>query len=162
MSIILGIDPGTNETGWAMYDSEKHTVLDCGIEENDRMEGLLDGGLEAEIHVVEWIESFGMPVGKEVFETVYFIGRISMIKPLKRITRRQVKLNLCNSSRAKDTNVRAAILDRFEPIGGGKTPVIGTKKQRGPLYGVTSHKVSALAVAMTYADLHLGREVIEN
>jgi hypothetical protein len=57
------------------------------------------------------------------------------------ITRHQVKIHLCGSMRAKDPNVRQAVLDLLgEP---------GTKKKPGATYGVKSHAWSALAVAIT-------------
>ena len=57
---------------------------------------------------------------------------------------------LCGTPRAKDTNIRQRVIDIFPATGGGKTPQIGTKKEPGPLYGVTSHCISALAVGLTY------------
>jgi hypothetical protein len=55
------------------------------------------------------------------------------------------------NQRAKDPNIRQALLDIFPGTGGGATPQIGTKAKPGPLYGVTSHAWSALAVAITVA-----------
>jgi hypothetical protein len=63
--------------------------------------------------------------------------------------RRDVKVLLCNSSKAKDSNVRQALLDLFPRSGGGATPQIGTKSQPGPLYGVSTHAWPALGVAVT-------------
>jgi hypothetical protein len=60
------------------------------------------------------------------------------------VFRRDVKLHLCGSARAKDPNIRQALLDRFGPV--------GTKKAPGPLYGVKSHIWSALAVAVTASE----------
>ena len=48
------------------------------------------------------------------------------------------------------------MIDHFAPTGGGDTS--GRHKDKpGPLYGVSSHAWSALAVAMT-ASFHLGLE----
>ena len=55
---------------------------------------------------------------------------------------------LCKNNRAKDKNIRQALIDRFGP---GKA-AIGTKKAPGPLYGLKSHLWSALAVAVVAAD----------
>ena len=71
--------------------------------------------------------------------------------------RLDVKLHLCKDSRAKDANIRQALLDRFPATGGGKTPQIGTKAQPGPLYGIKSHLWAALGVAVTFADKQEGR-----
>jgi hypothetical protein len=64
--------------------------------------------------------------------------------------RREVKLHLCGQARAKDPNVRQALIDRFGP---GREKAIGTKKQPGPLYGVSADVWSALAVAVTWSEL---------
>lgn len=156
MSItVLGVDPGTEESGYALYDPENNTVEYAGIADNRELESLIPSEFAADRYACEWVESFGMPVGKEIFETVHFIGRLSTRTLFYRVTRKEVKLHLCNSARAKDKNIRQAILDRFEPTGGGKTPQIGTKSKPGPLYGMSSHKWSALAVAITFAETKL-------
>jgi hypothetical protein len=97
-----------------------------------------------------------MAVGKEVFETVRWIGRFQQAyrnpETVMLIYRRDVKLHLCNSAKAKDQNVRQALIDLFAPTGAGKTPQIGTKARPGPLYGVSGHAWSALAVAITAAN----------
>lgn len=64
------------------------------------------------------------------------------------MTRRAVKLHLCGSMRAKDGNIRQALVDRF----GGQAQAVGTKKAPGPLFGLSSHRWSALAVAVTWWD----------
>ena len=97
---------------------------------------------------IEWVESFGMRVGSEVFETVYNIGRIAETVDghVHRVTRKQVKIALVGHSRANDADVRLAICEMY----GGKAKAIGTKKEPGPLYGVKGHCWSALAVAITW------------
>jgi hypothetical protein len=90
------------------------------------------------------IASYGMAVGREVFETCVWIGRfIQARQPMQHelIYRRDVKIHLCGSPRAKDANIRQSLLDKFGEV--------GTKKNPGPLFGVKSHVWSALAVAVT-------------
>lgn len=96
---------------------------------------------------IEMIACYGMPVGRETFETCVWIGRfIERAKqPHRLVYRKDVKLHLCNSPRAKDGNVRQAIIDRF-----GKP---GMKKSPGVLYGVSSHVWAALAVAIYSIDV---------
>jgi hypothetical protein len=102
---------------------------------------------------IEMIASYGMPVGREVFETCIWIGRMKQVwhRPddVMLVYRKDVKLHLCAHPRAKDSNVRQALIDLFPATGGGKTPQIGTSKQPGPLYGVSSHAWPALGVAVT-------------
>lgn len=102
--------------------------------------------------VIEGIESFGMAVGKEVFETVFWSGRFAeKAGVFHRVFRKQVKLHLCGSMKAKDPNIRQALIDRFGGVE-GKAKAIGKKAEPGPLYGIKSHIWSALAVAVTYSD----------
>lgn len=99
---------------------------------------------------LEFIASYGMPVGAEVFQTCLWAGRFIQAFPGQHhiVYRKDVKLNLCGSMRAKDGNVRQAIIDRF----GGKEKAIGKKKTPGPLYGVSGDMWAALAVGLTYLD----------
>lgn len=152
---ILAIDPGNKESGWCIYDG--HKVLECGITEN---ENFLNSHIyfEADLMAIEMVSSYGMPVGREVFETVLWIGKfiqdwiIKTGKEPKLIYRKDIKMHFCESMRAKDANIRQALIDLFPATGGGKTPQIGTKAQPGPLYGVSSHIWSALAVAVMASD----------
>ena len=100
---------------------------------------------------LEMIACYGMAVGKETFDTCLWIGRFIQAwggKDFTLIYRKDVKLHLCQSMRAKDANVRQALLDKF----GGKEKAIGCKAQPGPLYGISSHLWAALAVLITYQE----------
>jgi hypothetical protein len=90
-----------------------------------------------------------MAVGAEVFDTVWWAGRFAEAcqrVPVVMLPRRAVKLALCADSRAKDANIRQALIDRF----GGKDAAIGRKAAPGPLYGISRDMWSALAIAVTY------------
>lgn len=80
-----------------------------------------------------------------------------------KIPRPDVKVFLCGGStqfdettgrmkKVTDSTVRRAVLDRFSQTGGGKEPALGTKAEPGPLYGMSGHIFSALAVAVTAAE----------
>jgi len=148
--MVMAIDPGTTESGWMRFCNNH--VIDSGVCENSEIIDLIDGGGFDDL-AIEMIASYGMAVGREVFETCVWIGRFVQAfrdpDAVKLIYRRDVKLHLCGTSKAKDPNVRQAVIDLFPSLGGGKTPQIGTKAQPGPLYGVTSHAWPALAVAIT-------------
>ena len=139
--IILAIDPGTYESGWVRFDGAR--VLECGIEGNEDLTGSV-GQSRADVMAIEKIEAMGMAVGSSTFETVHWAGRMHQAwrEPhnVRRITRRAVKLHLCGSMRATDSNIRQALIDLLGAP--------GTKKAPGPTYGVTSHAWSALAVAV--------------
>ena len=152
MSAILAIDPGTDQSGWARlgWDGQPEGFgITSNLELLDIAEGM-SGKVEGV--AIEMIASYGMPVGREVFETCVYIGRlIEVIGDIhcRKVYRRQVKSHLCHSAKAKDGNIRQAILDRYPRTGGGKTPQIGTKAQPGPLYGVKSHVWAAIGVGLT-------------
>lgn len=139
--ITVGIDPGPRESAVVTWDGER--VVNAADYTNDELAQRLDSACSSV--ACEWIESFGMAVGREVFETVFAIGTFSQHAVLRLVPRRDVKLHLCASLRAKDANIRQALIDRFGPV--------GTKKNHGPLFGIAGHRWAALAVAVTAHDL---------
>ncbi len=147
---ILAIDPGTTQSGYCIYDGA--LVLESGVLANDEMLIRVQQW-PAQRLAVEMIASYGMAVGREVFETCVWIGRFQQAwrdqATVELVYRKDVKLHLCGTPRAKDANIRQALLDMFPATGGGKTPQVGTKAQPGPLYGVSSHAWPALGVAIT-------------
>jgi hypothetical protein len=106
---------------------------------------------DAHMLAVEMFSSYGMPVGAEVFEACVWVGRFieRWGGEYRLIYRTDVKLHLTNQRRAKDANVRQALIDRYGP---GKDRAIGRKASPGPLYGLTGDCWSALAVAVTAAE----------
>jgi hypothetical protein len=154
--LILAIDPGTEQSGWARLsanDSGRITVHDSGVMSNPELL-LCVLCSQADLLAIEMIASYGMPVGQEVFQTCVWIGRfiqawsddcvLAAPDDVELIYRQQVKMHICLNSRAKDTNVRQALLDRLGPQ--------GTKVNPGPTYGIKSHAWAALAVGVTAAD----------
>ena len=113
--------------------------------------------MDFDVMAIEMVASYGMPVGKETFETVYWIGRfaekaISFGISVERYYKKtDINPAICFNSNVKDAMIRRALLDMFPKNGGGKEPSIGTKKQPGALYGINSHMFPALAVALTHA-----------
>jgi hypothetical protein len=151
---ILAVDPGTEQSGWVEFIDG--VVKDSGVMENGDLLELLGSDhwrTEGYELALEMISSYGMPVGREVFETCVWVGRFKQQwhhpAAVRLVYRRDVKQYLCGSAKAKDANIRQALLDMFPRVGGGKTPQVGTKAQPGPLYGVSSHAWAALAVAVT-------------
>lgn len=171
--MLLAIDPGPEYSGWAIldwlrisptspYSPTSPKVQGAGRMDNGELLDLVGTAptvrCVADRCVVEMIEGRGMPVGKSVFETCVWIGRIwqkwhdSTGQDIVRLYRREVKMNLCGSVRAKDSNVRQAIIDRYPATGGGKTPQIGLKAEPGPLYGVARDAWAAIGVGLTFLD----------
>lgn len=143
MNHTLAIDPGTTHSGLVLFDGSP--VTSGVIENNDVLKIIADHRGPV---AIEMIASYGMAVGAEVFQTCLWIGRMLQVAGADRVRlvyRRDVKLHVCGNSRAKDANIRQALIDKW----GGKAAAIGTSKQPGPLYSVKSHAWSALGVAVT-------------
>jgi hypothetical protein len=150
--IVYGLDPGTTESALVIYDDTLTRVISSRTEENAAILEALGWAApgDDDILVIEKIESMGMAVGASTFETVFWSGRFAQAWPGKRwdrVSRRDVKMHLCGSARAKDKNVRQALMDVF-----GGDDAKGTKKSPGPLHGVSGHEFAALAVAITWLD----------
>lgn len=146
---VLAIDPGPTASAFVLFDGDR--VLDQGHLDNEALlERLIarEFGPAGYVTAIEQIESMGMAVGRETFETVFWSGRFAQAtcRPFDRVTRRDVKLHLCGTMRAKDQHVRQALLDKF----GGRRAAMGRKASPGPLHGVGSHRWAAVAVAVTW------------
>jgi hypothetical protein len=149
--LILSLDPGPVQTGYCV--TRGMDVVDSGVLVNKQMRDYICEAIQVNVLAVEMIASYGMPVGREVFETCVWIGRFVQSwrypEEARLVYRKDVKLHLCGTTKAKDPNVRQALIDLYPRTGGGKTPQIGTKGQPGPLYGVSTHAWPALGVAVT-------------
>jgi hypothetical protein len=129
------------------FDQAK--IVDHGHLPNAEIRQILIGR-EYDRCACEMIASYGMAVGSSTFETCVWIGRFSEIArvDVELIFRKDIKLFLCGTMRAKDANIRQALLDLIGPQ--------GTKKTPGPTYGIKSHTWAALAVAV-YAAQQKGK-----
>lgn len=168
--MILAIDPGNIESGVVLIrekdlkplivekvDNEKLLFKICSGEYQDFY------GEESINHVaIEMIASYGMAVGKSVFETCVFIGRLKetiyFVNQLSEVQieyiyRKDEKMNLCGSMKAKDSNIVQALIDRFAPNTSNKGK--GTKKEPGWFYGFKKDIWQAYAVGVTYYDMYL-------
>lgn len=148
---VIGVDPGTTQSGIVTLERDGRVGVAQNIDNNEVMALLAN---TADIHrpgttflAVEWIENMGMQMGQSTIRTVWWVGRFFQVwqpYPVIEVPRREVKLKICGDSRAKDPNVRAALMGLY-----GEDPkaVVGTRKAPGPLYEVKSHAWSALGVA---------------
>ncbi len=142
---LLALDPGPTQSAWVRFESG--TPIVWAKQPNEDVLTMLScyrGGRD--VLVIERIASYGMAVGAEVFETVYWSGRFAQAFGgwVERLPRMAVKMHLCHSSRAKDTNIRQALIDRY----GGPT----CTRKGGALYGVKADVWAALAVGLTWLD----------
>jgi len=135
--ILLAIDPGNEQSAFVLYDTETKDIYDKRIMANGLLQGYMIDVVFDEL-VIEMIACYGMPVGKTVFETCVWIGRFieTARKPFNFIYRKDEKMFLCNSMKAKDGNIRQALID-----------LLGKEKTKGCAKDIWA----ALAVAVTYA-----------
>ena len=155
---IVAIDPGTENSAVVTIDSD------------GEVRGKILGNEDLELWLIDWakksgwdcaiemIACYGQRVGREVFETCVWIGRFlsawedestsGAFDTPRRIVRSEVKMELCNTNRANDADIRAALIDLYGP---GKEKAVGLKASPGPLYGFRKDMWAALAVAVTYA-----------
>lgn len=146
--MFAGIDPGTYESALVVWDQSHRRVVRADIFPNhELLDGLRSDAWGDCLMACEMIASYGMPVGKETFETVLWIGRFMEARnpgQFELVYRKDIKMHFCYSMQAKDANVAQALRDRF----GAK----GNKANPGPLYGIKSHLWQALAVATYWTD----------
>lgn len=152
MKAIFGIDPGPMESAYVMWDGGK--ITHCGKVNNTELysyvRSVCNINASAEVRfAIEHMQCFGMAVGAEVFETAYFIGELRNMIECRgfnwvKVLRSQVKMHHCNSMRAKDSNIRAALIDKYGPP--------GTKKAPGVTYGLSGDMWSAFAIATYVAE----------
>lgn len=148
---IFAVDPGNVQSAYVILDAQALRPVTAQIVPNAELLQIIadypDKGATA--FVVEMVASYGMAVGETVFETVFWIGQFyAAAKPYlsrSRIYRMDVKMNLCHNSRAKDANIRQALIDRFG--------IVGTKKDPGWFYGFKADMWAAYAVGVTFADI---------
>ena len=157
---ILAIDPGNIESGWTLIDTKTMQPLRFGKDDNEDLLGWLwDDSLRADEVRIEMVASYGMAVGKTVFDTCVWVGRFweastdfcEYGKPNAELVYRQpIKLHHCGSSKARDSNIRQALIDRFDPeaSNGGK----GTRANPGWFYGFKADIWAAYALAVYAAD----------
>lgn len=155
MDLIFSIDPGNVYSAYSILDIEQGLKpIRFGKIMNEEMLKVIEKEIaQIKYFPIEMVASYGMPVGATVFETCVWIGRFvqavterSKVKPIF-VYRKDEKMALCHSMKAKDGNIRQALIDRFG--------VVGTKKNPGWFYGVSKDVWSAIAVGVTFYDMKL-------
>ena len=101
--------------------------------------------------VIEMVASYGMSVGRDVFDTTVWIGRFYQVLSsrcsVRMMCRIEEKKHICHDSRANDTAIRRALIDRFaaHDLKNGK----GTKKAPDFFYGFKADVWAAYALGLT-------------
>lgn len=156
MTAILAIDPGTTRSAWVLLEAGR--ILDFDIRDNDEMSETLRGPVHSSDPVFGWgmptvviedIEPRQQPLGRDVADTLRWIGRFMEAArplPVHLVTRRAVTAHhVDGGTRDADKRIRAAIIDRYG---------VGSERKGGPLEGIVKDLWSALAIGLYWADLH--------
>lgn len=148
---IFAIDPGNVESAYAIIEMPEFRLVEYGKMANEDLLEIVKRTPWAVFDLaIEMVASYGMPVGKDVFETCVWIGRFIQEAATKHhfVYRKDEKIHLCFDSRAKDSNIRQALIDRYAKFDfkNGK----GTKKNPDTFYGVSKDVWQAIAVGVTH------------
>lgn len=158
---VLAIDPGNVESAFCYINAESlrptvfNKVVNGDLLEHIRsFDGLMPCS-RPDVVVIERVASYGMAVGKEVFQTCEWIGRYTEAAdgiglPVQYIYRQEEKLHICKDSRAKDANIRRALIDRFaqHDLKNGR----GTKSAPDWFFGFRADIWAAYAVGITWIE----------
>lgn len=159
---ILAIDPGPTQSAWVLIDADSCTPLAFAKQDNARLLArCLEVHRESDVVAIEAVSSYGMAVGADVFETVFWGGRFYQAAngglpedSLHLVKRHPIKLHHCRSAKANDTNIRQALVDRFAP--GERNHGKGVKAAPGFFYGFAADCWQAFALAVYMADTLTG------
>lgn len=154
--MIIAIDPGNIESAYVVVDEKTYKLIDFGKYDNRVIHSIWAAfACKGCKTAIEMVASYGMPVGKEVFDTCVWIGRFTECaarcgSPVTYIPRLDEKMHICHDSRASDANIRRALIDRFakHDLKNGK----GTKQNPDYFHGFSRDVWAAFAVAVTYID----------
>lgn len=150
---IIAIDPGNAQSGYCVIDQKSLRPLEFGKIDNEELLKKLESAAEQGCRwaVIEMVASYGMPVGREVFDTVLWIGRFYQVLsaqcPVRMLCRIEEKRHICHNTRANDATIRRSLIDRFatHDLKNGK----GTKKDPDFFYGFKADMWAAYAVGLT-------------
>lgn len=145
--MILAIDPGNIDSAYVLLDADLRPRVFAKADNYEVLRQV--ERLRYDDLAIEMIASYGMAVGQTVFDTCVWVGRFWQACPLPEnskhlIYRKEEKMDLCHSMKAKDANIRQALIDRFGEV--------GTKKEPGWFYGIKADVWQAVAVGVTWAD----------
>jgi len=152
---IIAIDPGNKKSAYVIWDGSM-PVREIDILDNYALREYLKCLGSEYCVVIEKVACMGMPVGEDVFETVYWTGRFCEAVEGRlayfRVKRHEVKMHLCGSTRAKDANIITALVDRFDPERKFGKYGKGTIRAPGFFHGFKADVWQAAALAIYFYD----------
>ena len=154
---LLAIDTGNISSAYIIFCTEENRVIEKDFLENEKfIERILT--LTFDEVAIEKIVSLGMPIGATTIDTIFFNGRLyEIFKKLKKVPfwypRIDIKMHLCHTTRAKDTNVRTALVNRFGEPSTKKNPHNKYNELNDKIY-FGSHFWSCLGIAVYHLEPH--------
>jgi hypothetical protein len=147
--LVLGIDPGPTESAYC-YITLEQAVNAANKTGNEGLIEMVRSSAPSTGHVaIESIQSYGMLVGREVFDTCFMIGRLIQVCkdhgiPFTLYPRPEYTRRICGVGKINDAVLRQALLLRF-----------GGDRKGEPLYALKgcTDKRSAYAVAVYHIDV---------
>lgn len=162
--MIFAIDPGNEYSAYVLLDEYLKPIIKGKIDNVLLLNSIPDILEEYPVSdiAIEMVASYGMAVGKTVFDTCVWIGRFYQMFvslnngkhlgiQLQFVYRKDEKMCICGNMKAKDSNIRQGLIDRFakHDFKNGK----GTKANPDWFFGFKADIWAAYAVAVTYHDL---------
>lgn len=152
MSLVLGIDPGPTSSGLVMYSPADEVVAwaESAASLSDVRQAM-DSMSRGDLVLIERVESYGIP-GNSLLDTAEVVGRLREYGEgrglrVEVMTRREVCRQLDVTGGGKDRQVREVCLALH---GRERSVAVGTKRQPGPLYGVSGHAWQALGLVLAW------------
>lgn len=164
---LLAIDPGATQSAYVVVETNNLVPVWFDKLPNEELLAL-PHLYTCDRVAIEQIGHYGtgMPAGQTVFDTCVWIGRFLQAahqhhiegtpnQIVHLIPRREVKLHLCGNAKAKDGNIRQALIDRFAP--GEPNSGKGRKGEPGFFYGFHSDVWQCYALAVYFMDTQLAK-----
>lgn len=150
---ILGLDPGSSESAFVIWDTELEEILNHSIPNNYLLEKLLEEEKlvnQGDVVIIEMFQNFGKKAnaGASIFYSCIFIGKVLKIcERLKvktvLIPRKTIVSHHTRTVTSSDSTVRRVMLQKFPK---------GTAKKPGVSYGLKEDEWQALAAVSYYLE----------
>ena len=151
---ILALDVGTTESGFCLMDEQTYFPYRFGKIANEDLIDIVKTEDYTKL-AIEAFASYGMAIGQSTIKSIEWNGRFIQLAvnrdiPVFPVFRKEEKITICGSMKAKDANIRQALIDRFAKFDfkTGK----GTKKNPDWFFGFSQDSWTAFAVGVTYLD----------
>lgn len=148
---IVAIDPGTTHSAYVRWQNGEIIFADKPTNKIV-LDRLVNPDRIAETVLIEWITSYGMRVGAEVFETCRWVGKFEMAckETAILVPRREIKMWHCGTPSSKDADIIGALKEKY----GDK----GTKASPGLTYPLKGDTWQAFALATYWSEREARRQ----